>query len=130
MSDVKRAKRRLSAMKALLSEERALIRAGAIGAIAALSARRAAAMAGLESLSPAALAPHGGLIAEIRAAAARNHRLLLAYLDGARAARDRLLSGRLAAGLTADGRPAFAAYRRDGSRVETAGGPSTRDSRA
>lgn len=109
MSDVSRGRRRLHAVKTLLDEERGLLLKGSADALAALGRRRAAAIAGLDDVTDAAAQQLEDLIASVRAAAARNQRLLQAWLDGANAARKRMER--------TEGDAGVGAYRADGSRV-------------
>ncbi|MFV0475105.1 MAG: hypothetical protein ACK5MQ_13000 [Pikeienuella sp.] len=114
---------RLTEARAMLAAERRLLKAGEIGGIAALDRRRRALAAEIEQ-APAAIAEtHGALIEEIREQAARNGRMLAAYLAGARdaAARLRAIDER---------KTEIGAYRRDGSRLASPAAGPTRERRA
>lgn len=107
----------------MLATERRLLKAGAIDELAALDRRRQALAAEIEAAPAPVAEAFRPLIEEIRAGAARNARLLRAYLDGARDADARLRTIERQKG-------AIGAYRPDGSRLAAAEADPTRERRA
>lgn len=114
---------RLAEARAMLAAERRLLKAGAIGEIAARDRRRRLLADQLAEMPAPVAEAHEALIAEIRTEAARNQRLLTAYIRGAgdAAARVHALDEK---------KGEIGAYRRDGSRLPGAAPGPTRESRA
>jgi hypothetical protein len=112
------------ALIALLEEERGLIRAGRLAELGRLAARRDRLVARLAGAREAPQGPEAeALVARLRAAAARNLRLLDAAREGFAAA------GRLIAGLRArDG--AIGLYSEKGARLDPPGVAGHADRRA
>ena len=114
---------RLNEMKAVLMLDRKHLLAGEIGALARLDGRREAVQKKLMAMPEEIARKQEAALRGLRKMARRNHRLLKAYLDGARDASLRL---RAADRAGAD----ISAYRRDGSKVSLASPPPTRQTRA
>ncbi len=114
---------RLVEMRGILESDRRYLLAGRIDQLARQDQRRRKIEAKLYEMPRAIAEAEEGRIDLLRRLAARNHRLLKAYLDGARRATQRLVA------LEKDqGR--IGAYRRDGSRVSSTGSVSTKQQRA
>ncbi|QIE56978.1 hypothetical protein G5B40_16950 [Pikeienuella piscinae] len=114
---------RLAEIRAMMTAERRLLKAGAIDEIVARDRRRQT-LADQLSEMPAAIAEsHEALIEEIRVEAARNQSLLKAYIRGAGDAAARMQA-------LIEKRGEIGAYRRDGSRLAGAAPGPTRESRA
>lgn len=114
---------RLTDARAMLESEYRLIKAGAVRELAALDQRRLALIAQITDIPAAIAAAHEPRIQEIRRLAARNQRLLRAYLDGAADAAARLQ------GLERE-KNQIGAYGPDGARMSSGGSAPTRESRA
>lgn len=123
MLDAMRWRHRLNEARAMLAAERRLLKAGAIRELAALDRRRQALAAEIEAAPETVVESYGPLIEEIRAEAARNARLLNAYLDGAREGAARLRAIEAQKG-------AIGAYGPDGSRLAASETGPTRERRA
>lgn len=113
---------RLSELRAMLESERLLLRAGAIRELARHDKRRAALLEQISAMPEKAVAAHQDAISRIRKEAARNHRLLQSYIEGARDAADRIRGMDRV-------RNEIGAYQKDGTRLQASAGP-TRDSKA
>ncbi len=114
---------RLIEMRGILESDRRYLLAGRIDQLARQDQRRRKIEAKLYEMPRAVAVAEESRIDLLRRLAARNHRLLKAYLDGARRATQRLVA------LEKDqGR--IGAYRRDGSRVSSTGSVSTKQQRA
>lgn len=119
MLDVLKWRYRLTDARALLDAERRLLQAGAMKELSALDPRRRALAANLTEIPEEAARAHQPLLAEIRRGAARNQRLLKAYVAGAADALARLRA-------MEESRAAIGAYRQDGTKVAPPpGGPRT-----
>lgn len=116
-------RRRLGDMKSLLAADRRLLLSGAIEDLAKLDPRRLAAEEKLRDMPRDVAQRERRRLRELRRMARRNQKLLQAYLEGARAAATRLTDLNQAGG-------EFGAYRRDGSRIMSPTGRSTRRVRA
>lgn len=116
-------RRRLAEMRSLLAADRRLLLRGAIAELARNDARRAEIEARLRGLPEDVARREEPFLAEIRALAKRNERLLSAYLDGARRAAARLAE-------IARSEEGFGAYRRDGSKFAPQARSPSRNIRA
>ncbi len=123
MFDTATWRRRLVEMRAILENDRILLLSGQIDKLAQQDQRRGAIEAKLHEMPAAVAKAEMNRIDQLRRLAARNQRLLKAYLDGARRAARQLVAieetqGRLGA------------YKRDGSRVSSTNVRSTKQVRA
>lgn len=109
---------RLSETKSLLELERRLLLKGEVAELKRLDRRRSSLEGHLTAMPEDVITRHASRVDEIRRLAARNHRLLLAYLEGARLAVARLAEIEAA-------RAEIGAYLKDGSKIE----PTPRKSR-
>ena len=116
-------RRRLTEMRGILERDRKYLLSGQIEKLAHQDQRRGAIEAKLHEMPSAVAKAEKKIIGQLRRLAARNHRLLQAYLDGARRATQRLVAFEEARGR-------IGAYRRDGSRVPSASNRSTKQQRA
>lgn len=114
---------RLADVRTMLESEYRLIKAGAVRELAALDQRRLTLIAQMTDIPAAVAAAHEGRIQEISRLAARNQRLLRAYLDGAADAATRLKG-------IDQTRNEIGAYGPDGARMQSGGPAPTRESRA
>lgn len=110
MLDAMKWRYRLADARALLETERRLLQAGAMKELSALDPRRRALAANLDDMPEEAARAHQTLLAEIRRGAARNQRLLKAYVAGAADALGRLRA-------MDESRAEIGAYRQDGTKL-------------
>lgn len=116
-------RRRLTEMRGILESDRMFLLSGQIEKLAQQDRRRGAIEAALHDMPGEIAKAESGKIEHLKRLAARNHRLLQAYLDGARRATSRLVA-------IEESRGRIGAYRPDGSRVPTPGDQSTKQQRA
>lgn len=116
-------RRRLSEMTAILESDRAFLLSGQIEKLARQDQRRGAIEAKLYEMPQAVAKAEVRKIELLKRLAARNHRLLNAYLEGARRAAQHLAALEQTQGL-------IGVYRRDGSRVTSTIQRSTTQVRA
>lgn len=114
---------RLSEMRGILEKDRSLLLSGQIEKLSRQDGRRRTIEAKLHEMPLAIAKSEVKKIDQLRRLAARNHRLLKAYLDGARRAAQRLIT-------IEEDQGRIGAYRRDGSRVPAASAVSTKQQRA
>lgn len=114
---------RLAEMRSVLERDRVYLLAGQIDKLAQQDRKRGAIEAKLQDMPGAVAKAETKSIDQIRHLAARNHRLLQAYLDGARRATRQLVA-------MEENQGRIGAYRRDGSRVPSPIAKSTKQQRA
>ena len=116
-------RQRLTEMRSILKRDREYLLTGQIEKLARQDHRRSAIEAKLHEMPGAIAKAERRIIGQLRRLAARNHRLLQAYLEGARRATQRLVALE-----ETEGR--IGAYRQDGSRVPSTSHKSTKQLRA
>ncbi len=114
---------RLKEMRGILEKDRSLLLSGQMEKLSQQDNRRRSIEAKLHEMPLAIAKAEVKKIDQLRRLAARNHRLLKAYLDGARRAAKRLIT-------IEEHQGRIGAYRRDGSRVPATGALSTKQQRA
>ena len=123
MFDLAKWRARLAEMRRILETDRILLLSGQIEKLAQQDRRRQVVEARLHEMPQAVAKAEERKIEQLRRLAARNHRLLKAYIDGARWATQRLMD-------LEENQGRIGAYRRDGSRVPSTSTVSTRQQRA
>lgn len=114
---------RLTEMRGILEKDRSLLLSGQIEKLSQQDNRRRTIESKLHEMPLAIAKAEVKKIDQLRRLAARNHRLLKAYLDGARRAAQRLMT-------IEENQGRIGAYRRDGSRVPATNALSTQQQRA
>ncbi|MEM7523920.1 MAG: hypothetical protein AAF360_09230 [Pseudomonadota bacterium] len=112
MFDGLRWRNRLNEARTLLVLERRLLLGGSLNELARLDSRRSTLERHLLEMPDDIIARHRMRVEEIRRLALRNHKLLTAYLDGARRAAKRLAE-------IDTSRRVIGAYMRDGTRIDS-----------
>lgn len=123
MFDTATWRRRLAEMRGILENDRVLLLSGQIEKLARQDRRRGVIEAKLHEMPQAVAKAEVKKIDQLRQLAARNQRLLKAYIDGARRATERLVAIEETQGR-------IGAYKPDGSRVASTGVRSTKQVRA
>ena len=116
-------RRRLAEMRRILERDRKYLLSGQIEKLAQQDQKRGAIEAKLHEMPQAFAKAEVKRIDQLRLLAARNHRLLKAYLEGARRTAQRLVANEEKQGR-------IGAYQRDGSRVPSMNARSTKQQRA
>ena len=115
--------RRLAEMRGILESDRRYLLSGQIGKLSGQDQRRSVIEAKLHQMPDAIARAETAKIEQIKRLAQRNHRLLQAYLDGARRATRKLVA-------MEENQGRIGAYRRDGTRVASTSQRSTKQQRA
>ncbi len=123
MFDTATWRRRLTEMRAILESDRSLLLSGQVEKLAQQDQRRGAIEAKLHEMPASIAKAEVNRIEQLRRLAARNQRLLKAYLEGARRAARQLSA-------IEDSQSRIGAYKRDGSRVSSTNVRSTKQVRA
>lgn len=113
---------RLKEMRAMLEAERRFLLSGRLNDIARLDARRESVSAHFENVPSAISDDLKSALEALKKLAARNQRLLSAYLNGAQSAAQRV-------GELTEGGGRIGAYREDGSRFDGPSAPGSKQQR-
>ena len=116
-------RQRLAEMRSILENDRKLLLSGQIEKLARQARNRSAIEKKLHEMPNAVIKAETKSIDQLRRLAARNQRLLKAYLEGARRATERL-------GVIEENQGRIGAYKPDGSRISSTSARSTKQQRA